>query len=105
MEFCPENNVARLQPEVRSYLQLMQGRQASVQENKERSSLEKEKTALLFTRHVRNTVEAMSGGSENLLEQYGFLGLHEQTLNSPYAIPAAEMTPDQKLLFANMNAP
>ncbi|KAJ9609134.1 hypothetical protein H2200_006905 [Cladophialophora chaetospira] len=97
-------HAARIYPDaerVEEHLRLITGVSATESDSK----VEDIKTTPLFTNHVKEAVEAGSGPGDKLLQQFGLLGMRKQTYNCRYPDMSQMLSPEQNLVYANMNAP
>ncbi|KIY01429.1 uncharacterized protein Z520_02981 [Fonsecaea multimorphosa CBS 102226] len=93
----------------RGYFQLMQGLPQSGADGSSAAKAEETKTNPLFSNHVQKALRSGIMGavapSNNPYPQYGLLGMREQTYNSSLPDATRTLSPEDNLVFANMNAP
>ncbi|OAG35528.1 hypothetical protein AYO21_10267 [Fonsecaea monophora] len=93
----------------RGYFQLMQGLPQSASDGHLHAQAEEIKTTPLFSNDVQKTLRGGIMGvvapSHTPFPQYGLLGMREQTYNSSLPEASKTVSPEDNLIFANMNAP
>jgi hypothetical protein len=95
--------------EARSHLHLIP--RLSATDTQSNAKIEEIKTTPLFTHRVRMAVEKggtpldAAGSASNIFQQYGLLGVREETYSSRHPDMTDTLSVEQNLVYANMNAP
>ncbi|KIW73164.1 hypothetical protein PV04_01302 [Phialophora macrospora] len=95
--------------EARSHLHLIP--RLSAADTQSNDNVEEIKTTPLFTHHVRMAVEkgrapsVTAGPAGNVFQQYGLLGVREETYSTRHPDVTNTLSVEQNLVYANMNAP
>jgi hypothetical protein len=94
---------------VAQYLHLIPNEDIGEGENKGDAKVEEIKTAPLFTQAVKTAIAngdvLIPDATDDLLQQYGLLGLRKQVYHSRNRNVSSTLSTGDNLVFANMNAP